>query len=584
MSYEPNHLHCDVLVIGGGLAGCWAALRACQQGARVILVDKGYVSRTGCSPVCGGVTTAPLPSDDLSEWADEFIENGGFMNNQEWLEQFLADQVERVQELDRLGAPLIKDETGAIRRIRSRGMSKVRCLQFNPKETMILLRRQVEGHGCRILDRIHVMDLLTGDGGRVVGAVGFGTRTGEPFVFHANATVVTSGPLNLKGRNVVDNVGADGHALAFRAGATLVDMEFAFGGTFTVMMKKYKFPAYNVALGHGSTLINAAGERFMERYDAERLERTELPQVIGAFLNEILNGRGPVYLDLRHCDEHLVSDLTAVKGHSWADELVTGRVKDFRTRPVLIEPSWTVWSHRCGIQVDLSCRTNVPGLFAAGSVVKNEAMGTHASAGSPTAFCGVSGARAGNAAAEHALGANRAHGVNDQVDSVLKRLKTASGRASGAPTNAIFADIRRALGTPLDTMILSAKRIGALRQRLDTLRRRCDEIDVPDPHELVKLEEAKNFVEIFDVCMAGAEGRTESRESFYRSDHPDTDNKNWFCWHTARKTGAGTEFRRERIPTERYRRQPPAMADREPSPLAINLSEARKMHLIEGQA
>ena len=100
----------------------------------------------------------------------------------------------------------------------------------------------------------------------------------------------------------------------------------------------------------------------------------------------------------------------------------------------------------------------------------------------------------------------------------------------------------------------------------------------------MKLEEAKNFVEIFDVCMAGAEGRTESRESFYRSDYPDTDNKDWFCWHTVRKTAAGTEFLRERIPTECYRRRPPVLADLVPSPLAINLGEARKRRLIEGQA
>src|SRR5262249_28754895 len=69
MNHRPDReIATDVLVVGGGLAGCWAALRACQSGARTLLVDKGYVSRAGCSPLSGGVMTAPLPSDDLDAW------------------------------------------------------------------------------------------------------------------------------------------------------------------------------------------------------------------------------------------------------------------------------------------------------------------------------------------------------------------------------------------------------------------------------------------------------------------------------------------------------------------------------------
>ncbi len=575
MFEQANHLHCDVLVVGGGLAGCWAALRACQQGSSVILVDKGYVSRAGCSPVCGGVMTAPLPSDDLDEWADEFIVRGAYTNNQEWLDQYLADQVVRLQELEQLGIPIVRDETGAIRRIKSRGMTNVRCLQFNPKETMIMLRQQIESLGCQILDRLHIKDLITAPDGQVVGAVGFGARSGEAFVFHAGATVVTSGPLNMKGRGVVDAVGADGHALAYRAGATLVDMEFVFGGTFTLMQKKYKLPAYNIALGHGSRLINAAGERFMERYDPDRLERGELPHVIAAFLNEMLCGRGPVYLDMRHCDEHFLADLLAVKGHGWADEMTTGRLKNFRTRPVLIEPTWSVWSHRCGIQTDLECATSVAGLYAAGSVVKNEVTGTHASAGIPTSFCNVSGARAGLAAAVFAKSAGRANiGSARDIADQFASLSDAAQRKVGETPNDVFISIREMLGTPLDTLILTAERLANFRETLAALRQRCENVVAPDAHEMVKLEEAINFIEVFDLCMMSAEGRTESRESFYRSDYPYTDNVDWFCWHTVRLDGTERRFGREPIPRENYRQQPPDMPNRILSPLAHNLRES----------
>ena len=571
---EATCLTTDVLVIGGGLAGCWAALRALEHGAKVIVADKGYVSRAGCSPMSGGVMTGPTPQDDLDVWADEFVHSGGYMNNQDWLESFLEDQVERVAELDRLGPVIIKDENGSIRRIRSRGMTHVRCLQFNPKKTMALMRAALESRGCTILDRLHVADLLSGPDGAVIGAAAFGTRSGEAFVIGAKATVITSGPFNVKGRNVVDNVCADGHALAYRAGAELCDMEFAFGGTFSIMQRKYKFPAYNVALGHGAQLINAAGERFMERYDPQRLERSELPQVIAAFLNENLAGRGPVYIDLRHTDDNFVADLRAVRGDTWADELVTGRIKDFRTRPVLIEPQWTVWSHRCGIRVDLACATNVAGLYAAGSVVKNESMGTHASAGSPTAFCGVAGTRAGTAAALHARESVAANDLADRATPVIERLRRTLACPTGIRPNEAFAEIRRILGTPLDCMVLSGERIAEIREGIAELRQRCDCLVAPDPHELVKGEEARAFLEAFDLSMAGAAARTESRESFYRTDHPYTDNENWFCWHVATKGDTGPSLRRERIPVERYRRAVPPLPPRALSPLAGNLQEA----------
>jgi succinate dehydrogenase/fumarate reductase flavoprotein subunit len=571
---DATFLDADVLVIGGGLAGCWAAMRAAEHGARVILVDKGYISRAGCSPMSGGVMTGPTPQDDLDSWAAEFVRSGGYMNNQEWLEVFLEEQVERIAELDRLGPVLIKEENGSLRRIRSRGMTNVRCLQFNPKATMALLREALVRLGCTIIDRLHVVDLLTASDGAVIGAIAFGTRTGEPFVLRAKATVITSGPFNIKGRNVVDNVGADGHALAYRVGADLTDMEFAFGGTFSLMQRKYKFPAYNVALGHGAQLINAAGERFMQRYDPQRFERSELPQVIAAYLNEILTGRGPVYIDLRHTDENFVGDLKAVRGETWANELISGRIKDYRTRPVLIEPQWTVWSHRCGIRIDLDCRASVAGLYAAGSVVKNEAMGTHASAGSPTAFCNVAGARAGTAAADYARSAAPQTDTRDQVARVLERLRNTLARTTGIRPNEAFAEIRAILGTPLDCMVLSAERIAEIKGGIEALRQRCEELVAPDAHELVKAEEARAFLEAFDLSMAAAAARTESRESFYRTDYPYTDNVGWFCWHIAKKTETGPVFRRERIPNERYARPIPALPERILSPLARNLEEA----------
>jgi succinate dehydrogenase/fumarate reductase flavoprotein subunit len=568
-------IDCDVLVIGGGLAGSTAALAAALEGAEVVVADKGYISRAGCSPLSGGVMTGPIPSDDLSVWAHEFVQNGGYMNNQLWLDRFLSDQVERLRELQAMGDFFVRNDDGSLRRIRSRGMTNVRCVQFNPRNLMSELRRRMEAAGARILDRYLISELITSDDGAVAGAVAFQARTGEVVLIRSGATVVASGPLNLKGRNICDTSGADGHALAYRAGAELIDMEFLFGGTFSLMLKKYKFPAYNVALGHGARLINAKGERFMQRYDPNRLERAELPQVIAAFLNEVLSGRGPCYIDLRYADENLVKDLRAVRGDYWADQLVTGHIKDYRTRPVLIEPQWTVWSHRCGIRIDLDGRTNIAGLYAAGSVVKNEAMGTHASAGSPTAFCCVSGTISGKDAARHANDVGHRADLMEKALPIASHLRAMLGRSGAWTPKAAFTAVRRLLGTPLDCMLLSSERIATLRSGLADIRARLPALAAEDPHELVKAEEVRNFVDILDLCMAAADQRKESRESFFRRDYPETDNENWFCWHVVRRDHAGTPtFHRDPIPIERYRRRPERLAPRHESPLALNLSEA----------
>jgi succinate dehydrogenase/fumarate reductase flavoprotein subunit len=201
-------------------------------------------------------------------------------------------------------------------------------------------------------------------------------------------------------------------------------------------------------------------------------------------------------------------------------------------------------------------------------------VGTHASAGVPTAFCGVAGSRAGRAAAAFARGFSRDAALDEQAGAVLARLERVRGRNAHDTPSAIFTAIRDLLGTPLDCMVLSAERLAQVRRETAALSARCEELGAPDPHELVKAEEARNFLQAFDVSMAAAEARTESRESFYRTDYPQTDNANWFCWHIAAREGDGMKFTRVPIPLETYRRRPADMPAAHLSPIARNLEEA----------
>ena len=173
-----------------------------------------------------------------------------------------------------------------------------------------------------------------------------------------------------------------------------------------------------------------------------------------------------------------------------------------------------------------------------------------------------------------ARGVSRDAQLDEQAGAAVARLNEARARNAHDTPNAIFAAIRELLGTPLDCMLLSAERLAQIRRQTEALRGRCKEMGTPDPHELVKAEEARNFLQVFDVSMAAAQARTESRESFYRTDYPQTDNQNWFCWHIVANEGDGMEFTRVSIPLETYRRKPAEMRRRHLSPIARNLEEA----------
>jgi succinate dehydrogenase/fumarate reductase flavoprotein subunit len=552
--------YADVLIIGGGFAGCWAALRAADLGASVTLVDKAYVSKSGASPMSGGITTCPQDSDDLDLWAKEFITRGSYMCDQRWTYKLLEGQRERVKDYERWGVPISRAPDGSIRRFASRGMIDVRGMQYQPKAAMTELRRQITARGVRILDRIFVTELITTDGqwptsGAIAGAVGFDVYKGHFVALRAKQTIMATGMIAMKGTHRVDNDTGDGVAMAFRAGGRLVDMEFTFGGTFNVLMKRFDFPSYNVAVAHGARLINARGERFMEKHDPVRIERGELSNVVAAFAKEIVDGRGPVFVDLRYVDESYWTDIARL--HRGGSILLTEQVPDPRTTPLPIEPTWGLWAcGRSGLQLDLECRTNVPGLLAAGAAAKNDATGTHASAGSPTAFCKVTGWHAGDTAARAA--ADRQHpaiasGVLEHLrEQALSPLRRSGGASGSDPLHDRLAKLESSV---VSSMILNETRLRELLDGAQSVAALARETRAQDLHDLVKLHEATNVAQNAEIVYRSALDRTESREQFFREDHPMTD-PSWFCWHGAELTADGLRFDRRPFPTEGVRFTP----------------------------
>jgi succinate dehydrogenase/fumarate reductase flavoprotein subunit len=239
--------------------------------------------------------------------------------------------------------------------------------------------------------------------------------------------------------------------------------------------------------------------------------------------------------------------------------LLSNDVPDPHVNPLPIEPTWGMWaSGRSGLQIDLQARTNVPGLFAAGSAAKNDATGTHASAGSPTAFCKVSGWHAGQCAALESredqlptIPAGVLEALRQAAMAPLSRPQTAKSAEKSAEKSAddLHDDLARLEGSVVDGMVLSAERLSAMLAVTEQVAHHTQTIGAVDLHDLVKLHEARNVSECAGAVYRSALDRTESREQFFREDFPYTD-PSWFCWHGIVRQSGGFKFERIDFPTE----------------------------------
>src|SRR3989304_4126803 len=301
----------DVLVVGGGLAGFRAAMRARNFVEHVTLADKANVARGGGTVFCH-IMTAPTPKGAKEDWLRDIVEHTEYFSNQEWAEAVLEEQVDRIRDLERWGFVFERDEKKEYVLMPPRGANKARAIYYEGRKFAERMRDVLLANGINLLERVMIVDLLTLDGeqpgrGSVVGAVGLHTRTGKPLVIKARAVVAANGLIAGKLKEM-DNLTGDGQAMALRAGAELAGMEFTHQVHFCLVKgapdgessPKYLWSGAQLQ-NHGAWIVNAAGERIMEKEDPELMERRSGFGLLGqAMAKEDLGGRGPLYFDMRH--------------------------------------------------------------------------------------------------------------------------------------------------------------------------------------------------------------------------------------------------------------------------------------------
>ena len=368
----------DLLIIGGGTAGCYAAIIARRENPdlKVLVVDKAHIDRSGC--LAGGMNAINAyinPGETVDSFVEYVREDAMGILREDLVRTQAALFSEVVATVEAMGLPIVKDPDGKYSP-RGRWNIKIHGESLKP-----ILAREVRRSGAEVLDRVVVTDLVT-IGGAVHGAVGFSLKSGEPIRVSAKKTIVATGGAsglyrpNNEGRSRHKmwyspfNAGA-GYAIGIRAGAEMTSFEHRF---IALRTKDTIAPTGTLALGFGAPQVNSKGEEFMKRRWADKGgEGAPTPLRLEAPLREIEAGNGPCFMDTRHLGAadlkrlyEAYLDMYPNTVLYWAannDDLTRTPVEICGTEPYL------VGGHcQAGYWVDVDRRTTLPNLFAAGDV------------------------------------------------------------------------------------------------------------------------------------------------------------------------------------------------------------------------
>ena len=389
-------IECHVLVIGSGGAGVRAAIEASGYGD-VVILTKTIPGKGGCTPMAEGGYNAVLRKEDSCEiHFGDTMKGGAYLNDPELVRTLVAEAPARINDLIRWGAVFDFTEDNKVCQRPFGGQRFPRTCYAGDRtghEMMVTLIDRLDSTDTNILSEVAAIDLLK-DGNRVIGAIGI-DDSGELITIAADSTILaTGGGTRIYDISTNSSSGTgDGFALGYRAGAELIDMEMVqFHPTGAVYPYDARGRLVTEAVrGEGGVLKNCHGERFMKRYDPERMELSTRDVVARAIAKEILNGNGTshggVYLDVTHLPRAQIEEKLPVMLEQFLKFGV-----DIRNEPMEVAP--TAHHMMGGLRITTECRTTLPGLFACGETAGG-VHGANRLGGNALADTQVYGKRAG---------------------------------------------------------------------------------------------------------------------------------------------------------------------------------------------
>jgi len=552
-----THEH-DVLVIGAGGAGLRAAIEALGHGASVGVVSKSLLGKAHTVMAEGGIAAAMANVDSADGWQPHFrdtMRGGKMLNNWRMAQLHAQEAPERVKELEQWGALFDRTEDGRILQ-RAFGGHTFRRLCHVGDRTGLEMIRTLQDRGVHMGFDVYmectIVRLLT-DGRRCAGAVAYWRETGRFVVFKAKSVVMATGGIG-KAWPITSNsweYTGDGMALAYEAGAELMDMEFVqFHPTGMVWPPGVQGILVTEAVrGEGGILRNKNGERFMERYDPKRMELSTRDVVARSIYTEVKEGRGTehggAYLDISHKPAEYVKKKLPSMYHQFKELADV----DITKGPMEVGP--TCHYMMGGIRVEAeTAQSSLPGLFAAGEA----AAGLHGAnrlGGNSLSDLLVFGRRAGLSAAQHAKQVSAPNLDEGQISAAEGEALSAFQRQSGENPYAVHRDLQKVMQNLVgifrtrEDMEKALGELAKLRERAAHTSVEGSRMFNPGWHMALEL---KSMLTVSEAVTRSAVVRQESRGAHSRIDFPDLNaewgKKNNIIW----RDGSGMGLRQETRP------------------------------------
>ena len=490
-------LKANVLVVGGGMAGAWAAATAARAGASVILVDKGYCGTSGVTATAGpGHWWVPPDPPEARPEAIRARANAGLgLCDPRWMARAIALTWEALPMLASY-YEFSRDASDVVQYRALRG-----------PEYMRALRRLICDLGVTILDQSPVLELLQRPDGSIGGARGIHRQQGNiPYRVESGATVLATGGTSFMSHLLGSRTNTgDGYLMAAEAGAELSGMEFT--------------AAYTVA-PRDSTMTRSMSYAFATYYDADGREIAPAgPDQIRLLARELL--RGPVFCSLHRMPQDIRDHLPTISPNLMLPFARSG-VDPFRDRfEVTLHNDGTIRGTGGVRVVGDDCATSVPGLFVAGDVATRELIAGATSGGGAqnSAWALSSGHWAARGAVDFARSSDRRPALLRPIGQAgLRPLGTARSGDLRAVIQAVKDEMH-----PLDkNLFRSGDKLLRSRQRLDTVWNEVRQFSGARPSNLLAAREAAALVASARWSLAAALTRDESRGLHQREDRPGT--------------------------------------------------------------
>lgn len=548
----------DLIIVGAGLAGMRAAIEASKkEGLNVAVISKIHPVRSHSGAAQGGINASlgNATPDSAESHTFDTVKGGDYLGDQEAIEIMCSEAPGDIYELERMGTNFSRDENGRIAQRPFGGASNPRACYAADRTghaILHLLYEQLMKRGVMVYEEWHVVSLVV-EKGIVRGVIAINLMSGKLHRMRAKAVVLATGGYGRVFHNSTNahaNTG-DGMALAFRAGAELMDMEFVQFHPTT--LKSTGILISEASRGEGGYLLNSKGERFMEKYAPNAMELASRDVVSRAEQTEIEEGRdidGCIHLDIRHLGrEKILEKLPQIRDLSIQFEGV-----DPIDEPMPIRPG----AHYSmgGIKADVDGRTNIKGLFAAGESACVSVHGANRLGGNSLLEAVVFGRRVGSSASKYA----EDNGLEDWVDGSLADIAFDIAKILDRTEGESYPKIRNELQLMMNShagVYRNSEKLSKAKKIIAELKGRYENIYVQDKGkvfntDLLEALEVGNLLDLAAAIVEGALAREECRGAHWRIDYPGRDDEKWMKHTVASKTDKGLKLNYSDVSFTKY--------------------------------